>query len=207
MPAVRAVLSALEDWVVRGIAPPPSRVPSISDGTAVERAAIRFPAAPDFAHPAVRRSPRTTPVDWVDPPGSPGDADGKAQGTYVTLVSAVDGDGNEVAGIRLPPVAVPLATFTGWNVFRDLPDELADRDGSRVPFARTKAEREAGGDERPSLAERYRSLDDYVAKVQAYADKLVAERLLLPADAVAYVEAARATREFAPFHPAAAAAE
>jgi hypothetical protein len=173
----------------------------------VERAAIRFPAAPDFAHPAIRRSPRTTPVDWVDPPGSPANPDGKAKGTYVTLVSAVDADGNEVAGIRLPPVAVPLATFTGWNVFRDLHEELADRDGSRVPFARTKAERQAGGDERPSLEERYASRDDYVARVKACADKLVAERLLLPADAVAYVEAARGAAEFAPFHAAAAAAK
>ena len=116
------------------------------------RATIRFPAAPDFALPRVERQMRTTPVDWVDPPGSPANEHGKAEGTYVTLVSAVDADGNEVAGIRLPPVAVPLATFTGWNVFRDLPDELADRDGSYVPFARTKAEREAGGDSRPSLA-------------------------------------------------------
>jgi hypothetical protein len=207
LPATRALLTALEDWVVRGIAPPASRVPSIAEGTAVDRAAIRFPAAPDFAHPAVRRSPRTTPVDWVDPPGSPGKEHGKAEGTYVTLVSAVDADGNEVAGIRLPPVGVPLATFTGWNVFRDLPDELADRDGSRVPFARTKAEREASGDERLSLAERYRSLDDYVAQVKAYADKLVAERLLLAADAAAYVEAARGASEFAPPRAAAAAAK
>ena len=204
LPATRALITALEDWVVRGIAPPASRVPSISDGTAVERAAIRFPAAPDFAHASVRRSPRTTPVDWVDPPGSPGNADGKADGTYVTLVSAVDADGNETAGIRLPPVAVPLATFTGWNVFRDLPEELADRDGSRVPFAKTEAERRAGPDERPSLEARYRSLDDYVAQVRACAEKLVAERLLLPADAEAYVQAAKAAPEFAP--PAAAAA-
>jgi hypothetical protein len=204
LPATRALITALEDWVVCGIAPPASRVPSISDGTAVERAAIRFPAAPDFAHASVRRSPRTTPVDWVDPPGSPGNVDGKADGTYVTLVSAVDADGNETAGIRLPPVAVPLATFTGWNVFRDLPEELADRDGSRVPFAKTEAERRAGADERRSLEARYRSLDDYVAQVRACAEKLVAERLLLPADAEAYVQAAKAAPEFAP--PAAAAA-
>lgn len=204
LPAVRALLSAMEDWVVRGIAPPASRVPSIREGTAVERASIRVPAAPDFGQPELGRPHRTTPVDWVDPPGSPGHENDRVQGTYVTLVSAVDADGNEVAGIRLPPVAVPLATFTGWNVFRDLPEEFADRDGSYVPFARTDAEREATGDERPSLQQRYASLDDYVAKVQACVDKLVAERLLLPADAAAYVEAARAAKEFAPV-PAAAA--
>jgi hypothetical protein len=197
LPALRALLSAMEDWVVRGIAPPPSRVPSIGEGTAVDPATIRFPAAPDFATPHVSAN-RTTPVDWVDPPGSPGDANGKAQGTYVTLVSTVDADGNELAGIRLPPVAVPLATFTGWNVFRDLPDEFADRDGSYVPFARTKAERQASGDERLSLEDRYRSLDDYVARVQACVDRLVAERLLLPADAEAYVKAARLSDAFRP---------
>ena len=100
-----------------------------------------------------------------------------------------------------------LATFTGWNVFRDLPDEYADRDGSYVPFARTKAERQAIGDERPSLEERYRSLDDYVAQVRACVDKLVADRLLLPADAEAYVETAKACREFAPAPVPAAAAK
>jgi hypothetical protein len=207
LPALRALLSAMEDWVVRGVAPPASRVPQLADGTAVERSKIRFPAAPDFALPQVSGTIRTTPVDWVDPPGSPGHENDKPDGAYVTLVSAVDADGNEVAGIRLPPVAVPLATLTGWNVFRELRDELADRDGSRVPFARTKVEREAAGDERPSLEERYRSLDDYVARVQACVDQLVAERLLLPADAIAYVEAARAATEFAPVLPAAAAAK
>lgn len=206
MPAVRALLTAMEDWVVRGIAPPPSCVPSIRDGTAVDAATIRFPKAPDFATPHTRGA-RTTPVDWVDPPGSPGNETGKAYGTYVTLVSAVDADGNELAGIRLPPVAAPLATFTGWNVFRDLPDEFADRDGSCVPFARTRAEREASGDTRLSLQERYRSLDDYVAQVKACAEKLVAGRLLLPADAAAYVEAAKACRDFAPASVPAAAAK
>jgi hypothetical protein len=197
LPAVRALLSAMEDWVVRGVAPPASRVPSIADGTAVEQATLRFPTAPDFAT-APARARRTTPVDWVDPPGSPANEQGKAQGAYVTLVSSVDADGNELAGIRLPGVAVPLATLTGWNVFRDLPNEFADRDGSYVPFARTEAERQAGGDERPSLEARYRSQDDYVAQVQACVDRLVAERLLLPADAAAYVNAAKTSTAFRP---------
>jgi hypothetical protein len=204
LPALRAMIVTMEDWVVRGIAPPPSRVPSIKEGTAVGRAAVRFPKAPDFAIPRVDDNIRTTPVHWVDPPGSPDNANGKIDGTYVTLVSAVDADGNERGGIRFPPVAVPLATFTGWNVFRDLPDEFADRDGSFVPFARSKAEREASGDTRLSLAERYRSLDDYVTQVKACAEQLVAERLLLPADAAAFVQAAKACTAFAPVSAAAA---
>lgn len=205
-PAVRALVVALEQWVVDGVPPPPSGVPTIAHGTAVDPAAIRFPKAPDFATP-MGGNDITTPVDWIDPPGSPNSKVDAPAGRYVTLVSAVDEDGNEVAGIRLPPVGVPLATLAGWNVYRDNPDELADRDGSLIPFARTRAEREANGDQRRSLEERYRSLADYVAQVSAYADRLVSERLLLPDDARAYVEAARAETVFAPMPIPAAAAK
>jgi hypothetical protein len=127
----------------------------------------------------------TGPVDWVDPP-----EEGASQ-FYETFVSAVDDDGNEVCGIRLPPIAVPIATYTGWNVYRAQPCELCDRDGSRIPFARTRAEREAADDPRPSLEERYGIRAAYVAKVREAAAALVAERLLLPADADAFVAAAR----------------
>jgi len=110
-------------------------------------------------------------------------------------VCAVDADGNEIAGIRLPPIAVPLATHTGWNVWAQ-PDELADRDGSFIVFARTEKEREAAGDPRPSLEERYGSREAYVAKVKGVAEVLVAERLLLPSDATAYVETAKECERF-----------
>jgi hypothetical protein len=115
---------------------------------------------------------------------------------YGTRVSAIDRDGNEVAGIRLPPIAVPLATHTGWNVYRRQPQELCDRDGSFAPFARTKAEREASGDPRLSVEERYGSRAAYAAEVKAAADALVAQRLLLPADAAAYVKAAEDSDRF-----------
>ena len=130
------------------------------------------------------------PVDWIDPPAGP------ASNAYGTRVSAVDADGNEVAGLRLPPIAVPLATHTGWNVYKSEPGELCDRDGSYIPFAKTKAGREAAGDPRPSLEERYGARSAYVAKVKAAADALVAERLLLPADAAAYVKGAEAADGF-----------
>src|SRR5439155_21416227 len=107
------------------------------------------------------------------------------------LVCAVDADGNEVAGLRLPPIAVPLGTYTGWNVYRAQQGELADRDGSLILFGVTQQE-EAKGDPRPSLKERYGSRLAYVAKVEAAAAALIAERLLLPADAAAYVRAAEA---------------
>ena len=128
-------------------------------------------------------------VDWVDPPA-------RIDNFYGALVCAVDADGNEVAGLPLPPIAVPLGTYTGWNVYRAQPGELADRDGSLIPFARTKEERDAAGDPRPSLAERYGTREAYVAKIEAAAAALVAERLLLPADAAAYVKAAEACDRF-----------
>jgi hypothetical protein len=195
-PAIRALMDAMFQWVTEGTAPPPSRVPSLRDGTAVRADAVRFPHAPDFATPRCVNV-ITTAVDWIDPPGSPDSKFPRPDGEYAVLVSAVDADGNEASGIRLPPVGVPLATYAGWNIYRELPDELGDRDGSYVPFTATKAERARNGDARASLEERYGSLDDYVAKVTAYCGRLVGERLLLPADAKAYVDAAKACKDFA----------
>jgi hypothetical protein len=183
-PALRALFVALEEWVIDGILPPPSRVPSLGAGTAIPAEAVRMPRVAGFAL-APGGNPIGPPVDWIDPP------EGGPARLYQTFVSAVDGDGNEVAGILLPPIAVPLGTYTGWNVYRAQPDELADRDGSMIPFQGTRAERDAADDPRPSLAERYGTREAYVAKIEAAAAALVAERLLIPADAEAYVAAAR----------------
>ena len=174
-PALRALFVALEEWVTAGTEPPPSRVPTAADGTATTPPAIAMPRVKGFAH-APGMNPVLAPVDWIDPP----EHDGASLPAHV---SAVDRDGNEVAGIRLPSIAVPLGTHTGWNVYRDQPDELADRDGSFIAFARTKADREALDDPRPSLEERYGSREAYAAKVEAAAQALVGERLLLPDDA------------------------
>lgn len=196
-PALRALVVALEEWVTNGTAPPTSRVPSIAAGTAVDAASVRMPAVKGFAlAPGANRI--GPPVDWIDPPGSRAQTfvTASAPTHYGVRVPAVDADGNEVAGIRLPPIAAPLATYTGWNVYKVQPEELCDRDGSFVPFARTKAERTATNDPRPSLEERYGSRAAYVAKVKAAADVLVQERLLLPADAAAYVQAAETSDRF-----------
>jgi len=129
-------------------------------------------------------------VDWINPPEA-----GPSR-FYQTHVSAVDADGNEIAGIRLPSIAVPLGTYTGWNLYKAAPSEMADRDGSFIAFAATRAERVAAGDPRPSLAERYGSREAYAAKVEAAAAALVAERLLLPEDAASFVAAARSCDRF-----------
>src|SRR6516164_1722651 len=182
-PALRALFVALEEWVTKGTAPPPSRVPRVADSTAVMAGNIKMPAMPGFAV-APGANQIVPPVDWVDPPT-------QIDNVYGARVCAVDADGNEIAGVRLPPIAVPLGTHTGWNVYRAQPDELADRDGSFIAFTRTRAEREAASDPRPSLEERYGSRAAYVAKIKTVAEALVAERLLLPADVAAYVKAAK----------------
>jgi hypothetical protein len=187
-PALRALLVAIEEWVRTGVPAPPSRVPSIADGTAISSDTVTMPAVLGFAPPPVANR-ISAPVDWVDPPA-------RLDNFYGTRVCAVDADGNEIAGIRLPPIAVPLGTYTGWNAYRAQPCELCDRDGSLIPFARDKRERETTGDPRPSLEERYGNRDAYVARVKAAAEALVADRLLLPADAAAYVTAAEKCDRF-----------
>ena len=187
-PALRAMLANLEAWVVAGAAPPASLVPRRGDGTGAPAAAIRMPAAPGVTW-APRDNPVGRPVDWAAPPPAPVQP-------YPTIVSAVDADGNEVAGLRLPHLAAPLGTYTGVNVYKDMPGELCDRDGIFAPFARTRADRERTGDPRLSLEERYGSRDAYVARVKEAADALADARLLLPEDAARYVAAAEASDRF-----------
>ncbi len=187
-PALRAMLSNLEAWVVHGVAPSDSLVPRQGDGSGVPAAAVR---RPDVA--GVTWGPGDNavgqPVDWVEPPAAP-------VRPVPTFVSAVDTDGNETAGLRLPPLAVPLGTYAGTNVYRDMPTELCDRDGTFIPFARTRAEREHTGDTRPSLQEHYGSRDTYAARVRVAADALVTARLLLREDADRYAKAAAEMEDF-----------
>jgi len=173
---------ALDQWVSEGKAPPPSRVPTIRDGTLVGIDKLSFPAIPDFAV-AKEGNALVLYGDWIDPKPDRAKA-------YRTLVSAIDADGNDRGGVRLQDIAAPVATYTGWNLYkRPFPEgELCDRDGSYAEFASTKAEREAKKDPRPSLEERYGTHAAFVASVKKAADQLVSERLLLPDDAAAYVK-------------------
>jgi hypothetical protein len=188
-PAMRALLTALDRWVREGIEPPASRVPRIDQGTAVSRESLqaKYNAIPGSAWLA--HLPQRLRMDF-GPDAEAGHVRYPPQenGIYPILVSAMDDDGNDVAGIRLPDVAVPLATYTGWNVRHEemgqagLMTSGAPLFGATLPFPRTRAEREATRDPREAIDERYASKDDYLARVRAAAGELVRARYLLGED-------------------------
>jgi hypothetical protein len=105
-------------------------------------------------------------------------------------------DGNDIAGIRTVDVQVPVATYTGWGLRRAPFAEGEDcgTTGQYIPFPVTRAQREASGDPRMSVAERYTTHADYVSRVERATDTLVRERLLLEEDAQAIKEAAAIRR-------------
>ena len=189
-PALRALMVALDEWVVSGKAPPASEVPTLKAGTLVAAEKTGFPAIPGVA--ATRETNGMALFgDWVNPKP-------EAAKSYRPLVAKVDASGNEVAGIRLPDIAAPLGTYTGWNLYKSpFPEgEVCDRDGSFIAFAKTRAERAGKNDPRPSLEELYGDHAGYVRKVEAAAAALVRQRLLLQEDADSMVERARRTDPF-----------
>ena len=184
-PVIRALFRALDGWVTDGTEPPASRYPLLADGTLTTVAGSGWPTIPGFPRP---QSPMTTyrldfGPDWprgivtIEPPtiGKP----------FIGRVPAVDEAGNDRAGIRLPEIAVPLATHTGWNYRRPsigAPDRLASETGSYLPLPRTRAEREQTGDSRKAIAERYLSKDDYLGRIAQAAVRLVDSGFLLADD-------------------------
>src|SRR4029450_4179461 len=159
---MRALLLAMHRWVSAGTAPPASAYPMLKDGTLVKASAVAFPAIPGGApRSGLSGGPR------IATRFSRGG--GGAGAPLPLLVPAVDQDGNEKAGIRLPDVAVPLATYTGWN-FRNASigasGDLVSLLGSAIPFPPTRAAREAARDPRRSVEERYASRDGDLADAE-----------------------------------------
>jgi hypothetical protein len=190
----RALLLDLDAWTRDGTEPPASRYPSIAKGELVTRAAVRFPASPSM--PFADYMPQVWHMDYGpqyatekvivrEPPqlGAP----------YRVLVPQVNEDGNDVAGIRLPEVAVPLGTYTGWNItspqLRDL-GYLSGLVGGFEPFPLTRAERSTSGDVRQAIDERYTGLQDYLDGVKNAAEALVGERFMRREDVNAVVRQA-----------------
>lgn len=100
-----------------------------------------------------------------------------------------DADGNVLGGVRLPDEEVPLGTNAAQQEPKSFSCMLL---GAFLPFAETKEEREAAKDSRPSIAERYKSRDDYVNRVRTAARALEADGFLLPDDAAVIIAAAAA---------------
>jgi hypothetical protein len=189
--------------VSEGKTPPASQTPRIKDGTFVTPDKLKFPAIPGL-HMVKQMNDIRVLKDWIKP-------DVDMAKPYGARVPQADADGNETSGLRLPDIAVPLATYTGWNLYKaPFPEgELCDRDGSYAPLAATRTEREAKSDPRLSLEERYGNHAAYVKKVEESARNLVAARLLLQEDAERIVERAKSTgvaRRFAPASSVAASA-
>lgn len=177
-PVTMALRLAMHRWVSEGLKPPPSVHPKLSDGTLVPVKEVRFPKVPGMGDPkTISAGPRLPNPLW---------SDGAGAGIKLPLlVPQVDADGNDIAGIHMPDVAVPLGTATGW-VFRAKNQgethELVALRGAWAPLAATKAQREATGDPRLSMDERYASKQSYLLEVKKVLQKLIQQRLLLPED-------------------------
>lgn len=214
-PALRAVFVAMDQWI-DGVAPPASAVPRRSDGTAVfssttansplgigqvPQANLGWPSIPGVTYTGlitVRNVFDFGPqfdngILSIQPPQPTGKV-------YPSFVSKVDVDGNEIAGVRLPPVAAPVATYSGWALRAPAfggPDGC-ESFGQTINFAATAAQRALSGDPRLSVAERYGDHAGYVAAVTASANALRDRRLLLPADVTSYINAAQASTVLVP---------
>jgi Alpha/beta hydrolase domain len=181
-PPVRALLVALDDWISKGTLPPASRYPNRSDGTLVPPLAddVGFPRIPGFAYTS--RLARPTLIKSDEMPPTKGAA-------YPVFVPKTDADGRDVAGVHLPTLDAPVGTHTGWNLRKPGfgEGELCDNNGSMIPFAATREERQKNGDPRLSLAERYPDNGDRAAAIAKAAQQLVKDRLLLEEDTKLFI--------------------
>jgi hypothetical protein len=194
-PLLRAVLANLDRWVTDGVEPPPSAVPRLADGTGVPAETTRpsFTRIPGARFPDRIERPRRLDFGPDVARGIVHELPPKIGAPFVTFVPSVDDDGNDIPGVRPVELGAPLATFTGWNPRhpdQGVPGDLMSMLGSTLPFAVTRAAREASGDPRPSLEERYGSRAAYLARAREAAVRLAAERHMLAEDVDAAVERA-----------------
>jgi hypothetical protein len=196
-PVQRALWTAMDEWSTRGISPPDSEVPKIRNGTLVPplpQSRVGFPNIPDVTYTGLKTTRYRfnygpdfyrTFIPTINPPAiTPPYEDNPANGPiYPSYVPKTDSDGNDIAGIRLPDVTVPLATYTGWALRSgNWANDGCEGAGQYIPFKATKAERIAAGDPRPSVEERYHSYSQYRSKVIQAVDKLARRRFLFCGD-------------------------
>ena len=187
----RAMITNMDGWVRSGAAPPPSKYPTIAEHTLVPLGKLSFPHIPGVNVPSDANGayrldfgPRWKEgIITTQPPRV-----GKA---FPVLVPQVDEDGNELGGIHLPEISVPLATYTGWNL-RDpsigAPTQRLPFEGSFIAFGKTAAARTAASDPRKSIAERYNGREDYLKRFADVTDELIKQRWILPEDRAALLE-------------------
>jgi Alpha/beta hydrolase domain len=200
---LRALLLDLDAWVTAGTAPPASQMPHVGDGTLVPLphpdglgesfgTPYAFPHIPGVVYNAAHHTGDLWDFGPQFDKGLMSVLPPRRIGTpYPVFVPKADADGNDIAGIRLPEVTVPIATYTGWALRADGLDGC-DANGQKLAFARTKAARLATGDPRPSLEERYSNHAAYVEQVRHAARVLRDKRVLLDEDVTATVAAAEA---------------
>jgi hypothetical protein len=183
----RAMIANMDAWVRNDRAPPDSRYPKIADHTLVPLGQYAFPKIPGVRVP--QEANRAYRIDFGPKwPASISLQPPKVGQAFPVLVPQVDSDGNELGGIHLPEIAVPLATYTPWNL-RDpsigAPDQRVSFEGSYLPFPKTVADRKTTADPRKSIVERYSGRNDYLARYDRALDELVKERWVLEEDRAA----------------------
>lgn len=200
--AMRALLVALTDWVVKDAAPPASQFPTLAAGQLAppNPASLGFPAIPGVPLAGSLVNPFYdydfgSQFNYVDLSGVLGAQPPRIRRVLPLLVPKTNADGNETSGVASALHQAPLGTYLGWNMTREgfYQGRVCSFTGGFVAFAKTKAERLAAGDPRLSLEERYRDHAGYVAAVRAATERLVAQRFLLTADAARLVREAEAS--------------
>jgi hypothetical protein len=194
-PLLRATLVNLDRWVTADVEPPPSAVPRLDDGTAVpaESTRGRFTRIPGVRFPDRIERPRRLDFGRDLDRGAVHELPPKIGAPFVSFVPSIDDDGNDLPGIRPVELLTPLATYTGWNTrhpAQGVPGDLMSMLGSTLPVPLTRGARQASGDPRVSIEERYASRAAYLARVRDSATRLVAERHMLAEDVDAVIERA-----------------
>jgi hypothetical protein len=193
----RALWEDLDQWSTQGVAPPHSQVPLLKDGTLVPPPPAgdgHYVGIPNVTYTGLKTTRYrfnygpffySTGIPTINPPmGGPPYEDNVLNGPiYPSYVPKVDSDGNDIAGIRLPELTVPLATYTGWGLRSGVwANDGCESSGQYIPFQATKAQRIAASDPRPSVQERYPSFAIYRAAVRNAIDHLVKKRFMLCED-------------------------
>jgi hypothetical protein len=219
-PVQRALWLALDKWSVSNVAPPPSMAPRLDNGTMKLPASTGFPTnIPDpfgqtpngkVTYTGLKTTRHrfnlgadfyTTGIPTIFPPvitppieietlvPLPGNVNGPV---YPSYAPTTDSDGNDIAGVRLPDVTVPIATYTGWALRSGAQaNDGCESTGQFIPFAATADARASSGDPRPSVAERYPTFDDYDSKVKTAMNAMIQQRTLLCEDGASELQRMR----------------